>query len=74
MSGELRHCECGRELEKYQHYCSECAHIRRQISYDKCMADSERSKKHIARVREWQIKNNKTRAEWKELAKKPMCI
>lgn len=27
-----RYCECGRELEKYQHYCSECGYIRQQIS------------------------------------------
>jgi hypothetical protein len=29
-----RKCECGRELEKYCDYCSECSYVRRQIKLD----------------------------------------
>lgn len=30
-----RYCECGRELEKYQRRCSECAYYYQQIAQDK---------------------------------------
>jgi len=34
MSGKLRYCECGRELEKYQRRCSECAFYYAEIARD----------------------------------------
>jgi len=32
---------CNRELDKYQHFCSECAQIRRDITNDICRHNNE---------------------------------
>lgn len=34
MNSKKRYCECGRELEKYQRQCSECAYYYDQIAKD----------------------------------------
>jgi hypothetical protein len=48
-----RYCECGRELERYQHFCSECAYVRRQITMDyaqhKYLSNPENRARHISR-------------------------
>ncbi len=30
----MRYCECGRELDKWQKFCSECSYIKNQIAVD----------------------------------------
>jgi NMD protein affecting ribosome stability and mRNA decay len=66
--------ECGaRELDKYQHLCSECAYYNRQHTFvksqHKYLSNPENKKKHINSVMRWEKKNYKTRAEWREIAR-----
>ena len=58
----MKRCECGRALEKRQRkYCSECAVIRRQITFDvashKYLSKPENRSAHNARCREYYHRN-----------------
>ncbi len=57
----MRYCECGRELERYQHYCSECAYHRREITNDYCRnmheLKPERIKSKIEYQKQYKEKN-----------------
>lgn len=61
-----------RELDRYQHLCSECAYYNRMHTFDlakhKQMSDPVKRKKHIEAVTRWKKANYKTRAEWREIA------
>lgn len=49
----MRYCECGRELEKYQKMCSECAVINRSITNDICSHNYEQKPERIKRKKEY---------------------
>lgn len=66
----LRYCECGRELEKYAHLCSECAFYNRQQTMDIAIHTylKKNREKHNARVLKSYHETKITRKEWKRRA------
>ncbi len=50
----MRHCECGRQLEKWCDYCSECGYVNRQISHDIAQHNYLNSKHGKSKVAEYE--------------------
>lgn len=61
-----RFCECGRDLDKYQHRCSECAYIHNEINRDWHIAKNKIkiNQKQLAYYHKTKI----LRSEWKQKA------
>lgn len=68
-----RYCECGRELERYQHYCSECANINRQhslvVGQYKYLSKPEIRKAHLKRCSDYYYKHRITREDVRRMAR-----
>lgn len=67
-------CE-SRELERYRHFCSECAQIRRSITNDICRHNYRSNpvtrEIHNSYMREYMKAKFVSRKQWKELACRP---
>jgi len=64
----VRKCsECGRQLDRYQHLCSECSHNNRQLTISICQHNLKaiNNKRQLA----YYHKTKVLRSEWKALAK-----
>ena len=63
----MRHCSCGRQLDRYQHVCSEC----RQSNIDIAQDIYNASKEHKKRALEYYhrvARPRRLRSYWKNLA------
>ena len=53
----MRECpDCGRELDKWQHFCSECAQVRRDITNIICGHNYEQKPERIKSKAEYRVK------------------